>query len=205
MVYESDEEIGATDWSPDGRFLLVILFDERQQSDILLLPLEGDREVIPLVNTPFDEHLAVFSPDGRWIAYNSDESGRPEVYVMPFCSPTDPPGAADCDRSGRWQVSTGGGVRPCWARDGKTLYYQTLDRTLTAVTVDATGGAFRTSEVEALFTPDAAATNLPGLVELGYGYDVTPDGQRFIVNTFGAGDSTPLTLVINWPQLLERP
>ena len=97
-----------------------------------------------------------------------------------------------------------GGTRPAWARDGKTLYFQALDRTLYAAAVDTSGDSFQVKISQPLFTPDAAVTNLPGMqrIKSGYAYDVAPDGQRFLINTFGSGDATPLTLVLNWTNMV---
>ena len=205
-IYESSEELLATDWSPDGKFVLLSARDEYENNhDVGLLTIGDAPKLIPLRTNPLDEDMACFSPDGRWIAYRSNESGRVEVYVIPFCSTLNADGAlATCDRTGRWQLSTDGGTRPVWARDGKTLYYQTLDRTLHAVTVDTTGDSFQAQTPQPLFTPDAAVINLPGFLKGGYAYDVTPDGERFLVNTFGSGDATPLTLVLNWTNMVSK-
>ena len=104
------------DWSRDGRFLLYSQFDSKTRSDLWLMPLAGDRKPAVYVNSEFNETHGQFSPDGHWIAYASDESGRPEIYVRPF------PLTAD---SGKWTVSSGGGVTPRWRRDGKELFFLT--------------------------------------------------------------------------------
>jgi dipeptidyl aminopeptidase/acylaminoacyl peptidase len=205
-ILESDEETVATDWSPDGRFLLVDQAAGADASNIYALSLKGDRVLHPVVATPFTEQGSRFSPDGRWVAYHSDESGRFEAYVVPFCPPSDGDAVSpDCDRTGRWQVSPMGGSRPVWARNGKSLYYEASDLTLTEVSVDGTGDVFHSGAARPLFQPDAAASDLVGRMKRGFGYDVTPDGERFIVNTFGSGDATPLTLVVNWTRLLDAP
>jgi len=93
-------------------------------------------------------------------------------------------------------------LRPVWARDGKTLYFQGLDNTINATSVDTSGDSFQVKASQTLFTTDAAVTDLPGGLKAGYAYDVTPDGQRFLINTFGSGDATPLTLVLNWTNMV---
>ena len=203
LLYESEYEMYASDWSPNGKFVLLSIRDGNSQSNVGLLILEDTPQLLPLLAKPLNENAARFSPDGRWIAYGSNESGREEVYVIPFCSALKADGSlATCDRNGRWQVSMNGGIRPVWARDGKTLYFQALDRTLHAVTVDINGDSFKAQTPQPLFTPDAAVTNLPGPFMIGYAYDVTPDGERFLINTFGSGDATPLTLVLNWTNMV---
>jgi serine/threonine protein kinase len=205
LLFEYQEHMGASDWSPDGNFLLVTLEDAKAQTDIGVLALGEEAKLIPILATPFDEAAARFSPDGRWIAYASLESGQTEVYVVPFRSElSEDRNLAPSDRAGRWQVSTNGGMRPVWARDGKTLYFLALDGTLYAVEVDTSGESFQMGTSQSLFTPDAPVTDLPGQLGSGYAYDVTPDGQRFLVNTSGSGDATPLTLVLNWTNMVSE-
>ena len=108
----------ATGLSPDGTHVVFYQITQTARGDLLTMSLEGDHHVQPLLQTPFDEQEGTISPDGRWIAYESDSSGRPEVYVRPF------PAVA----GGQWQVSTAGGRRPLWARDGQELFYLARDR-----------------------------------------------------------------------------
>jgi Tol biopolymer transport system component len=166
-------------WSPDGRFLLYRVTGDTRTNDIWVLPLSGDRTPFPFVATPFSEGNARFSPDGRWVAYTSDESGQPEVYVAPFPS-----------GEGKWQVSTAGGEFPRWRGDGRELYYLAAGNTLTAVAVAGTAAAFQAGAPQHLFK-----VNLPP--GPGYPYDVTPDGQRFLFNTEVA-PPPPVTVVVNW-------
>ena len=109
-------------WSADGRFVAYT----RGGGDVWVLPLFGDRKPFPLAQTAFNETGGVFSPDGRWIAYTSDEGGQPNVYVQPF------PGAG-----GKYQVSRDAGSHPVWRADGKELFYLGADATLMAVPIDA--------------------------------------------------------------------
>jgi hypothetical protein len=177
------------DFSPDGRFLI---FDDHtaQRQDLLILPMEapasgGERKPIPFLATPADETFGQFSPDGKWIAYASDESGRREVYVQGF-APDRVPAAA----IGKWQISTAGGDKPRWRHDGRELYYIAPDRKMMAVLVK-TGPPFEPGVAVPLF--DTAVTGF-------YSYDVSADG-RFLLNTIGdvaAPTSSPVTVVLNW-------
>jgi len=171
-------------WSPDGRFLVFRVTTETSSNDIMALPLMEEGKPIPLVATPFDENYAKVSPDGRWLAYTSDESGRFEVYVTSF------PAA-----SGKWQVSTDGGSFPRWRGDGRELYYLAPGNVLTAVTVAGTASAFTVEQPQALFK-----TNLPN--QPGYPYAVMRDGQRFLVNT-NLAVPNPLTVIVNWTSVLK--
>jgi Tol biopolymer transport system component len=168
-------------WSSDGRF---IAFETRgvlnTATDIWVLPLEGDRKPFPFLQTQFLERTPHFSPDARWLVYVSDESGRDEVYVAPFPGP-----------GRKWQISSNGGDRPRWRRDGREIYYLTSDNKIMAVEVGARGDTFAVGAAKALFEARA--------MRGGNVYDVTGDGQRFLVNTLvQAQTSAPLTLVINW-------
>jgi serine/threonine protein kinase/Tol biopolymer transport system component len=184
----------ATDWSRDGRFVLIKVGDLRTKpGDIWVLPLADPAQAVPIVATTFGEYHGRFSPDTRWIAYVSNESGRDEVYVTAFQPPdAHVPGertARDPKRPGRWQVSTAGGVLPRWNRNGSELYYLAPDRRLMAARVDGRGNAFRVMDVQPLFQADPKP--------VGWLYDVAPDG-RFLVNTLGAGVDAPMILVLNW-------
>jgi Tol biopolymer transport system component len=134
------------------------------------------------VQTPFQEEDAKFSPDGRWVAYTSNESGRYEVYVIPFA----PGGGA---AGGKRQVSIAGGGIPRWRRDGKELFYIGLDLKLAAAEVDGKGGSFEAGQVSPLFG------GMSSLI-----YDVAADGQRFlaVLPPEQSSDAQPLTVVQNW-------
>jgi hypothetical protein len=186
-----------TDWSADGRFLLYAEITGKTLLDLWVLPepgSSGDRKPVPFLQTQFNETQGQFSPDGRWIAYSSDESGRYEVYVRPF-----PPGA------GKWKISISGGEFPRWRHDGKELFYLSPERKLIAAAVKAGSGAERVFEVsapETLFDSHAASTN-PGFNY--FPYAVAADGKRFLMNT-GVGDTaeTPLTVVVNWLAAVKK-
>jgi len=172
--------------SPDGKYLAyTAVVDPPRGNDIYTVALNGDRKPQPFLNTFARETAPAFSPDGKWLAYESDGTGRNEVYITPF-----PGGGA------QYQVSTGGGERPVWRRDGKEIYYREGLRVM-AVEVKVRADSLELSPPTALF--ELAAGNLNGRY-----YDVAPDG-RFLANT------SPLTtkaqsfsLVVNWPAKLKK-
>ena len=157
--------------------------------------MEGDRTPWVLLKTPFDERYGTFSPDGRWMAYQSNESGREEIYVRAFAGPA-APGASASQVGGQWQVSTAGGIFPRWRRDGQELYYLAPNGTLMASPIAVTGVTLAPGAPVALFPTRI----LGGGVEtagLGRQYDVTRDG-RFLINTVLDEAAAPITLIQNW-------
>ena len=185
---EADERLFITtlqsfpqSWSPDGQRIAHYTIDPKTGGDIWLLPVTGDRRPVPFIQTSFAEHHARISPDGRWMAYVSNESGRDEVYVTRF------PRA-----SGKWPVSSDGGNWPVWRRDGRELFYHAHDGQLMAVSVGA-GPDFVAGRPTALFTPKA----LVGGLGVGTFYDVAADG-RFLINMLVERTSPPATVLLNW-------
>jgi len=179
-----------TSWSPDGRFILYFTgtSSPRTGADLFILPLSGDRKPRPFLNTEFNEVAGHFSPDGRWVAYYSNESGRYEVYVASFPGP-----------GGKWQISTAGGKSPRWRREGTEVFYLDPDNKLMAATVNGKGSSFEVGAVKALFETRAAYPNYQ------YPYDVSADGQRFLINTLPAQvASRPITVVVNWTAGLKK-
>jgi Tol biopolymer transport system component len=178
-------------WSPDGRYILYMVDDGDPTGwDLWVLPLFGDRKAFPFLQTPFNEAQGRFSSDGKWIAYISNESGLYEVYVTPFPGP-----------GGRWQISSIGspepGVWPRWRRDGKEIFYFAADGTLMAAAITMEGTHLGTSGVRPLF-------NARWKVNRRWPYDVSPDGQRFLMNTVvERGASAPLTVTLNWTEALK--
>lgn len=175
-----------SDWSADGRFLAYYRTDSKTQLDIWTLSLGGDRKPVPFLHGDFNESEGQFSPDGRWMAYVSDESGGQQIYVQSF--PT---------LGGQRQVSTEGGTQPRWRRDGKELFYLAPDRKLMAVPVK-TGATFEADAPRALFQTALAAS------ALRQSYAVSADGQRFLLNTPLEAGSPPMTVVLNWLALLKK-
>jgi Tol biopolymer transport system component len=176
-----------TDWSPDGRFILFQNVNKGTGFDIWAYDLAEERKSAFVVDTN-DQRDARFSPDGKWVIYSSNESGRYEIYVRSF-----PAGG------GKWQISGGGGSGPTWRADGKEIFYLAPDGQIMAVDVKTEPG-FEAGRPKALF--EASTEGLGEQV-----YDVSADGQRFIVNTSsqsGRGSTTPVTLVTNWKATLKK-
>jgi eukaryotic-like serine/threonine-protein kinase len=175
------------DFTPDGK--AIIFRQQVSNYDLMLLPLDGDGTATPLVSTPFNEVNAQVSPNGRWMVYQSDQSGRDEVYVRPFPRVD----------AGRWQVSTNGGTRPVWSRDGRELFYIAADGTMMAVAVSP-DTAFTPSTPTKLFS---AQYVLPSLARH---YDVAPDGRFLVIKAAagnGAADAGRLVVVENWLEELN--
>ena len=171
--------------SQDGKLLLFNRVDPKTGSDLWVLPLApAGVKVEPHVflASPFNERLARFSPDGHWVAYQSDESGKYEVYVTPFPGP-----------GGERQISSGGAFLPHWRRDGKELFFSSGKREAMAAELGIGNGRLEIGSVRKLFDGIVASGN----------YDVTGDGQRFVVIEGSAAASTPLTLLENWPATLR--
>jgi len=193
LLLHSVETKTPMDWSHDGRFLLFTQRGKDSGMDLWVLPMEGDRKPVPYLVTPFSEGQAQFSPDGRWVVYTSDETGTKEVYVRPF----------PMSSGGKWPVSNGGGSQPRWRRDGKELFYFAPDSTLMAVPVTGTS-TFQLGLPKALFrtTVLGGTGGGPGVA---WRYDVSPDGQRFLINTaLEEATSSPITVVVNWQTTLKK-
>jgi hypothetical protein len=176
-----------TDWSSDGRYILYTLNGSfPRTTDIWALPLFGDRKPFPVVHSGFTESLGVLSPDGRWIAYMSDETGAPNIYVQPFLR-----------AGGKYRISPNGGRNPHWRADGRELFYLDGEGAMTVVPV-VVGETFEAGLPTRLF--DAGALGFQQT------YAVTRDGRRFLVNTMPqrATTATPLTVIVNWTSTLQR-
>jgi Tol biopolymer transport system component len=184
----------ATSWSRDGRFLIFQEYDANNKQHIWILPMKGDRKPVPFMRTDFREVQAQLSPDGQWIAYTSDESGQREVYVRPFR------GGPATDSDGKWLISAHGGHSPLWRPDGKELFYIAADRNLMATEIKP-GAAFQTGQTRALFELNSWATSS----NFVYRYDISPDGQRFLVDDrIEEGSASPITVMLNWTSLLTK-
>jgi dipeptidyl aminopeptidase/acylaminoacyl peptidase len=182
LLFESASPQYSTDWSRDGHTILYTNLDPKTQADIWIAPATGGGKPTPVLATSFNEYAARLSPDGRWMAYTSDESGRPEVYVQRF-----PPA------TGKVQISTLGGSEPSWRADGRELFYLAANRTLTAVTVTVTAD-FSPGRPTKLF--DTIVDTNTGSIHSAH-YTSTADGQRFLVNV-SAVSETPTTVILNW-------
>jgi Tol biopolymer transport system component len=187
-------------WSSDGQFLLYAAINVKTGlDDLWALPMVGERKPFPVVQTPFQEGAAQFSPDGRWVAYESTESGSVAIYIRPFPGP-----------GGQWQVSTAGGSQPRWRPDGRELFYVAPDGRLMAVPI-AVSVDRQTLDAGApmpLFpTRLASGGNLsigPRGTSLKPQYAVAPDG-RFLMNVAVEGATAPpITVVLNWPAALNK-
>jgi Tol biopolymer transport system component len=195
LLFKSDTTKEPTSWSSDGRFIVYENVDPKTGNDILVLSLFGDRKPIPFLQTQFSEGQGQLSPNGRWMAYASNETGRYQVYVQPF------------PRSGaKWLVSPGGGGHPRWRRDGKELFYLAGgggEAVVMAADVTASASSFEAGAPKALFK----AATLTQLADLGPDgdqvYGVSADGQRFIFLT-PIGQAEPITVVLNWTAALRN-
>jgi serine/threonine protein kinase len=179
-----------SDWSRDGRLLICETVDPKTRWDLWVLSLAGDNKWEVLWQTPANETRAVFSPNARWFAYESDESGKTEIYVQSF--PTS---------GAKWQISANGGSQPVWRSDGKELFYLASDRKVTAVDVNTEAPAFFHGTPRRLFeTRISKGDGHPGRE-----YAVTSDGQRFLVNTVAEeGAYNYIGLVLNWTATLRK-
>jgi len=204
-LLESSSADLPSDWSSDGRYILFERIDAgtastsktSRDSSLLwqarrglwVMPLSGERKPQPLLQSPFSQSQARFSPDGRRIAYVSNESGRSEIYLEPFPVPT-----------GKMRISTQGGAEPVWRRDGKELFYLAPDRRLMAVSMMAEPSRFEVGRPQPLFQiPHEQVSSTR------HHYDVAADGQRFLLATIAEeGFSPTITVVLNWTAAVKK-
>jgi Tol biopolymer transport system component len=191
-LLRSSEPKIPTDWSRDGRFILYTNTDPKTGNDIWFLPLTperagGERKPTPYLKTQFSERYGRFSPDGRFVAYQSNASGQTEIYVQPFPDQT----------GGKWMVSRGGGIQPRWRRDGKELFYTSNSDSAKLMVVEvSTSPTFRAGIPKTLFQFPSGPLD----------WDVTGDGQKFIRATTpeATATSAPITVVVNWTAGLNK-
>jgi Tol biopolymer transport system component len=189
VLLKSSAEKIPDDWSSDGQLIVYETLNLKTRKDLWVLPMSGDRQPFPFLQTEFNEQQAQLSPDGKWIAYTSNESGALEVYVQTF----------PASGGGKWRVSTAGGCQPRWRRDGRELFYLSADRKLMAMDIKL-GATFEAAVPKTLF-----ATRVLSLTDFRNTYDVTADGKRFLINsTMEEPDSSPISVVVNWTADLKR-
>jgi Tol biopolymer transport system component len=180
-LLDSSIESGNTpDWSRDGRSVVF-----GAQGDLWVLPLQGERRASALQKTPFLEGAPVFSPDGRWIAYRSNESGRFEIYVQPFPA-----------TGAKYLVSRNGGLHAAWRGDGQELFFLSPTGTMMASTIK-TSPDFRAGVPQALFETEITGERA------NHAYVVSKDGKRFLMANRERTASTPITVVLNWPGIFD--
>ena len=189
-LFTFDRPAALADWSRDGRFLVFTMRGEKSLSDLWVLPLSDNRRPAPFLETAFNKTQAQISPDGRWIAYTSYESGGDEVYVQGFPTP-----------GSKRQVSTAGGVQPRWRSDGKELFYLAPDQRLMAVPV-ASGAALEIGAAAPLFKTRLIPQGSQS-IGLSTRYAVSPDGQRFLCIVPPDDSGPPITVVLNWMAALQ--
>jgi eukaryotic-like serine/threonine-protein kinase len=190
LLFQSEANKTPVDWSRDGRYILFDSLDPQGKTkyDIWALPLFGDRKPFPFIHSEFEEPEAMFSPDTHWVAFESNESGNYEVYLIPF-----PAGG------GKWQVSQGGGVQPIWKPDGSGLFYLAPGGKMMEVSIAEKGEAVEIGTPHELFQ-----TTIADAGAFGRAYSVMPDGKRFLVEKQERGAAPPLTLVANWTAGLKK-
>jgi Tol biopolymer transport system component len=175
-----------TSWSRDGRFVLyfIAIAEPSPNTDIWALPMQGDRKPFPVAETSFDERDGQFSPDGKWIAFQSNESGRLEVFIQPFPGP-----------GTRMQISSNGGGMARWRDDGGELFYIGLDDQFMAVPLRLGSDTIEAGTPTPLFrTHVGGAQQSNSLAQ----YVVSRDGQRFLMNTLAEEEASPITVILNW-------
>ncbi len=176
-------------WTADGKYLIY-----RGPGEVSALALDGSGKSTPLFSAKMGTYGVALSPDGRWLAYSSNESGLPEIYVVPFrTAPDGTPSIA----GGKWVVSNGGGTAPVWRRDGKELFFTNPSAaTLMSVSVSITGDHFQRDTSQSLFDLDAHPI-------LNY-YAVSRDGQKIYMTNYGPGSTAPFTVTTNWLDLVKK-
>jgi serine/threonine protein kinase len=186
LLYASANAKYPFSWTPDGKTVLFHEVGGERGTDILALPTEGDRVPVPIIQSKFREAEPAVSPDGRWLAYSSNESGQIEVYVTTF---------PQAER--KWQISISGGRQPTWTKNGAEIVFINASwDALVAAEVRPAGDTFEVGSIRDLFTVDLR----PGA---GRDWHVTPDGERFLLNMNPLFSAPVLHLVINWPAMLE--
>jgi Tol biopolymer transport system component len=187
ILLEDSMSLHPCDWSKDGKYLVYMALSPESGWDIWALAPDGSIDPFAVVASPFIDARPVFSPDGRWLAYQTDESGRPEIYVQQFP-----------EASGKWQVSTAGGTEPIWSPDGREIFYLDAGQNLVSVQVE-TGQSFKAGLPNTLFEAGLVPT-----VQRNR-YVISNDGERFLMLTpMDSQSNPPMTVVQNWTVSLDR-
>lgn len=184
VIFESKNNLRTTDWSPDGSTLCLTQYSSQTQGDLLIISMNREKKMQTFVQTAYNEEDGRFSPDGRWIAYSSNETGQTEVYIRPYPGPGTP-----------IKISPTGGAAPCWRHDGRELFYVSNDNKMMSIDIRSTASSLEGGTVRELFprTPIMEA------------YDAFPDGKRFLINRVIEPTQTdPVTIVVNWTQKLKK-
>jgi dipeptidyl aminopeptidase/acylaminoacyl peptidase len=196
LLIESDLPKSPMAWSPDQKSIVYSVIDPKTSLDQWILPLTGERKPVPILETPFNEGWPQVSPDGKWIAYTSNETGRTEIYIRTF-----PEGSV------KWQISTSGGTFPRWRQDGKEVFFlsETFAGKMMAADIRVSGASIQAGVPHALF--DSGYLNFGHSVNYNT-YAVSADGQRFLIprpaHTTAEVVSTPITVVVNWTAALKK-
>ncbi|MDP9267906.1 MAG: protein kinase [Acidobacteriota bacterium] len=180
----SDRILG--EMTRDGKYVVYFEGSAGGDTDIWAVPMQGERKPFKVIASPVFDTDPTVSPDGQWIAYASNSSGRADIYVSRFP-----------DGTGKWQVSTVGGAVPRWSPDGKELFYIAPDRTMMRVAVGTNGNSFEPGPATALFRSNAVSSPT-------YSYELAPDGKRFLINAMDEQGSLPLVVVVNWKAELKK-
>ncbi len=187
-LVSDNQDKAISDWSPDGRYLLYTATPGSLANSVWILPLFGDRKPQVFMQAGPEAYLmgGWFSPDGKWVAYTSRESGRAEVYVTNFPQP-----------KGKWQISNAGGHQPRWSSDGKALFYMGIDRTLMKVPITLHGDTIDIGAAQSYLNTKAIT------LRFGGAYDLARDG-RVLVNSSVGEDTRTITMVVNWSSPLKK-
>jgi eukaryotic-like serine/threonine-protein kinase len=185
----------ANDWSRDGKFLLYLSVDPKTNRDLWVLPMSGsERKPFPLekINTPYEEQNGQFSPDSQWIAYQSNELGKFEVYVEPFQRP-----------GAKVRISPNGGVQPRWNPNGNELFYIAPDGMLTAAPIQIAGQSLNVGDPVALFPSRIPRGGYMDIMRIQY--DISRDGKHFLMNTTEENSApSPIIIDTNWTRMLKK-
>jgi serine/threonine-protein kinase len=189
MIDDRVSALTPTDWSPDGHFVVFSLMTAAvPHNTTWVLPLGGDRRPIRVLPGSIESHGARFSPDGRWIAYGSRETGNYEVYVQRFMASGD-----------KKQISHGGAAHPRWTSDGRELAYWVVPGGVASVNIDVSGTTLRVGVPKALIS-----TPILTLIDGRTHYDVTRDGRRFLLRQPAGAQRPAISVMVNWTEKLKK-